>query len=447
MNKGLKRELTAIVGEDRATDEPLDLAACSFAGEQRPELALYPISTDEVSRILKVAHREEIPVTARGSADNSGRGTVAIPGGLVLVFSSMNKILEIDADNRTAILQPGVMNYDFRMEVEKSGLMYPPDPDSWETATMGGTVGANAGGLRTLKYGVTTDYLLGLTLVLANGDILKTGGRAIKNVTGYDLTRLMCGSQGTLGLVTEIIVRLIPKPKAVCAIRADFRAPGDSADAVAEMIAQGVIPAGLELMDKAVLRAVEAETHVGLATDVGAMLLIEVDGDPATLEIQVKKIEKILQEKNAAGIVRVDKPEDTDKLLNAGRSAFRAIDGIRPKPIIEDLTVAVSNLPAMVRELERISEEHKIQIGVLAFGGRGALRPVIFLEERDKDEQARIEAVIEDIYRAATEPGGAGPPPDTALFRGKADDVALTLTRRIKQGLDPKGILNPGRFV
>ena len=283
MKDSIKKELVSIVGRERATDRPEDLVAYSLdphVEEHLPDMVIYPVRTEEVSEIMKVAHREAIPVVARGSGTNLAGQTVPVRGGIVLAMSRMDRILEVDSDNRLARVEPGVINFDLQQTVEKYGLMYPPDPSSWKVATMGGTVGTNAGGPKTLKYGVTRDYLLGLTVVLANGDILKTGGRAIKNVTGYDLTRLMCGSEGTLGIITEIIVRLVPKPRATRTIMAHFPLLEDSSDAVAAIIGSGIVPSGLELMDSVVIEAVEADAHLGLPTDVDAVLLIEVDGDP-----------------------------------------------------------------------------------------------------------------------------------------------------------------------
>jgi glycolate dehydrogenase FAD-linked subunit len=456
MKESTKHELIDIVGEARATDRSEDLVAHSYdpyIQEHKPDIILYPLTTEEVSEIMKVAFRAEIPVTARGSATNLAGQTVPVKGGIVLSFTQMDKILEIDSENRTATVQPGVINYDFQVEVGKQGLMYPPDPSSWKMATMGGTVGTNAGGPKTLKYGVTRDYLLGLNLVLANGDVLKTGGKPIKNVTGYDLTRLMCGSEGTLGLITEIIVRLIPKPMASGTIQANFPKLEDSSDAVAEIIGQGIVPAGLELMDNVVIRAVEADSHLGLPTDVEAILLVEVDGDPASLKIQIDKIKKILEEKNASGIVSADNPEDAEKLWTARRSAFSVMARIRPNAIIEDATVPVTNLTAMIRKIVEIAKKHDIQIGVLGHAGDGNLHPIILFDQRDEDELKRVEAAIEDIFREGVALGGtlSG---EHGIGMAKAeflpmewDEVAFSITKRIKQSLDPKGILNPGKFV
>jgi glycolate oxidase len=456
MKNSLKKELIDIVGRDRATDQPEDLVAYSLdphLDEHRPDIVVYPVSTEEVSAIMKMAYREAIPVTARGSGTNLAGQTVPLRGGIILAMSRMDKILEIDPHNRLARVEPGVINFDLQQEVEKLGLMYPPDPSSWKTATMGGTVGTNAGGPKTLKYGVTRDYLLGLTVVLANGDILKTGGKAIKNVTGYDLTRLICGSEGTLGIITEIIVRLVPKPQATRTIMAHFPRLEDSSDAVAAIVGSGIVPAGLELMDKVVIAAVEADSHLGLPTHVDAVLLIEVDGDPESLNIQVERIDAILRDKNASGVVAAETPEEAEKLWTGRRAAFSVMARLRPNAMIEDATVPVSNLTTMVRKITQVSEKYDIQIGVLAHAGDGNLHPLILFDQRNSDELHRVEAAIEEIFREGLALGGTLSGEHgigmakSPFLKMELNPVAMAVTKSIKQSLDPKGILNPGKFV
>jgi glycolate oxidase len=456
MKDGVRQELIDIVGADRATDRPEDLVAYSLdphIEEHRPDIVLFPLSTEEVSAIMKVAYREELPVTPRGSGTNLAGETVPLKGGIVLAFGKMDSILEIDSANRIARVQPGVVNFDFQQEVEKYGLMYPPDPSSWKAATIGGNVGTNAGGPKTLKYGVTRDYLLGLTAVLANGDILKTGGKAIKNVTGYDLTRLLCGSEGTLGIVTEITVRLVPKPPASRTIVSHFPRLEDSSEAVAAIIGAGIVPAGLELLDKVVIKAVEADSPLGLPTDVDAILLVEVDGDPDSLDGQVKKIEGILKEKGASGVASAKSDEEAERLWTARRAAFSVMARLRPNAVIEDATVPVSNLTAMIRKTLEIAEKHNVQIGVLAHAGDGNLHPLILFDQRDEEELGRVEAATDEIFREALALGGtlSG---EHGIGLAKAqflelqlDKVAMSVTKSIKHSLDPKGILNPGKFI
>ena len=456
MNERVKKELAAIVGTDRISDQPEDLAAYSqepYIIEREPDLVIFPGSTQEVSQILKIANREEIPVTPRGSGTNLAGETVPVHGGIVLAFGRMDKILEIDRENRLARVQPGVINFDFQQELAKHGLMYPPDPSSWKMATIGGNVGTNAGGPKTLKYGVTRDFLLGLTCVLANGDILKTGGLAIKNVTGYDLTRLICGSEGTLAVVTEIIVRLVPKPPASRTLMAVFPKLEDSSNTVAAIVGSGIVPAGLELMDKVVIRAVEADANLGLPTDVDAILLVEVDGHPESLELELKQIEKICQENNASSVEAARDAAHAEKLWTGRRAAFSVMARLRPNAIMEDTTVPVSRLTEMMRKISEISKKHDIEIGVVAHAGDGNLHPLVLFDQRDEDELARVRKASGEMFENAIRLGGTLTG-EHGIGLGKKnylplqlDDVAMGVTKRIKESLDPKGILNPGKFV
>ena len=456
MNESVKRELMNTVAAYRATDSPEDLVAYSYDPyfeEHRPDVVLFPVSTDEVSAIMKVANREAIPVVARGSGTNLAGETVPVRGGIVLALSRMDRILEIDSANRLARLQPGVINYEFQLAVEKHGLMYQPDPSSWKICTIGGNVATNAGGPRTVKYGVTRDYLLGTTVVLASGNVLKTGGVTVKNVTGYDLTRLICCSEGTLGIITEIVVRLIPKPRGVRTIRADFPRLEDSSDAVAAIMGQGIVPSALELMDKVIIAAVEADAHMGLPTDVEAILLIELDGDPAGVKNRSENIETILREKNASGVIVAEDQADAEKLWTARRGALSAMARLRPNSLIEDATVPVSNLTAMVRKTLEIAEKHNVQIGVLAHAGDGNLHPVVLFDQRDKAEMDRVHAASAEIFQAALQLGGTlSGEHGIGLAKSQFlplefDEVAMSVTRSIKKALDPKGILNPGKFI
>ncbi len=456
MNPHVKQELVAIVGQTRATDRPEDLVAYSmdpYVQEHRPDIVLFPLTTEEVSSIMKVANREEIPVTARGSGTNLAGETVPLKGGIVLALGKMDKILDIDPRNRYARVQPGVINFDLAQAVEKLGLMYPPDPSSWKVCTVGGNVATNAGGPKTLKYGVTRDFLLGLTAVLANGDVLHAGGLAVKNVAGYDLTSLLCGSEGTLGIVTEIIVKLVPKPLAKRTLLGYFPKLGDSSEAVAAIVGAGIIPSGLELMDKVVISAVEKDSKLGLPLDVDAILLVEVDGDPDSLDPQVAKIERILKEHHASGVVAAATPEEAEKLWTARRAALSVMARLRPYAKMEDTTVPISNLTQMITRITEISEKHGVQIGVVAHAGDGNLHPLVLFDPRDPVESQKVAAATEEMLKTALELGGTltgehGIGIDKARFLPlQLDPVAMAVTKSIKQSLDPKGILNPGKFV
>ncbi len=447
------RELWAQTGLPMRQKHLVAYSYDAYTEEHRPELVLFPMSTEEVSAIMKVADRESIFVTARGSGTNLAGESVPVRGGIVVCLTKMDKILSIDAESLTATVQPGVINLDLQTEVQKLGKMYPPDPASWAVATMGGTVATNAGGPRTLKYGVTKDYLLGLTVVLANGDVLKTGGRTLKNVTGYNLTTLICGSEGTLGIITEIVVRLIPRPRASRTVRADFEKLEDCSDAVQAIMAGGLVPAAMELMDRFVVGAVEKSFRLGLPTDVEGILIIQVDGGPETLDREVELIEGILRAKNSRTIQSAADAADAERLWLARRAAGPALMRMRPNVITEDVTVPVSNLTAMIRKVAEICARHGVPAGILAHAGDGNLHPCMVFDRRDRDEYQRVQAVCQELAPAALALGGtlSG---EHGIGLAKAgflslemDPVALRVMQGIKNYFDPKGILNPGKFV
>lgn len=456
MRYEIRRELEQIVGRDRATDAPENLVAYSydaFTEERRPDIVLFPVSTEEVSAVMRIAYRESIPVTARGSGTNLAGESVPVRGGIVVSLTRMDRILSVDAKNRTATVEPGVINMDLQRAVEQQGMMYPPDPASWAVATMGGTVATNAGGPRTLKYGVTKDYLLGLTVVLADGRVMKTGGGTIKNVTGYNLTSLFCGSEGTLGIITQIIVRLVPKPQASRTVRAEFARLEDCSDAVASIIAAGIIPAALELMNQYAVRAVEKSFQLGLPTDLEGMLLIQVDGNDETLTGEMKQIERILREHSATRVMTAADDNEAENLWKARRAAGPALMRLRPNFITEDVTVPVSNITPMIRKVVEICKRHRIPVGVLAHAGDGNLHPCMAFDQRDKDEFDRVKAVCEDLVPEALALGGTlsgehGIGIAKAPFLSmEMDEVTLNVMKGIKEYFDPKGILNPGKFV
>lgn len=456
MRNETKRELRVLLGSERATDRPEHLVAYSYDAyteEHRPDMVVFPVSTEEISAIMKIADRENIPITPRGSGTNLAGESVPLRGGLVVCLSRMDKILSIDPANLTAIVQPGVINLDLQKTVEKIGLMYPPDPASWSVATIGGTTATNAGGPRTLKYGVTKDYLLGLTAVLSNGDVLKTGGRTLKNVTGYNLTNLICGSEGTLGIISEVILRLIPKPKASRTLRADFAHLEDCSDAVAAIMASGIIPAALELMNRFTIGAVEKSFNLGLPDDAEGILIIQVDGAPGTLEKEVAEIESILWQGKAQNVIIAKDAADAERIWLARRAAAPSLMRLRPNVITEDVTVPVSNLTVMIRKVSEICERHRIQVGVIAHAGDGNLHPCMVFDRRDQDEFARVQKVCQEIVPEALALGGtlSG---EHGIGIAKApflpfemDRVALSVMQGIKKVFDPKGILNPGKFV
>jgi len=456
LSKAIKNELKTLVGEGRYLDHRGALVSYSydaFMAEGKPEVVLVPTSTEEVSRIMAVASRERIPVTARGSGTNLTGGSVPTRGGIVMVFTRMNKILKIDKENRIAVVQPGVINTDFQKGLSKYGLFYPPDPASMDISTMGGNVAENAGGPRAVKYGVTKDYLLGLEVVLASGQILRTGGRTMKNVTGYNLTQLLCGSEGTLGLITEITVKLLPLPDTKRTLQVAYRDLDAAGKTVLKITERGILPVALELLDNIFINIIEDYTHIGLPREAEALLLVEVDGPAIALDEQVARISKICQELGALEVRVARTVDENDEIWQARRSAYGAEARLRPTAIAEDCTVPVAQLALMFREVAKIAKKYDLLIPVLAHAGDGNLHPQILTDIRDKEEMKRVEKAIDEISVKAVELGGTLTGEHgigiakREILPFELGEVAIEITKNIKKAFDPLNILNPDKIV
>jgi len=454
LDEKITKELRKIVGEKNYLDTPEDLMSYSydaFVSEARPEVVLLPSSTERVSDIMKIAYREEIPVTPRGAGTNISGGSVPMMGGIVLAFTRMNRILEIKKEDRLVVVQPGVINAELQAEVEKRGLFYPPDPASMSVCTMGGNVAENAGGPRGVKYGVTRDYIMGLTVVLPDGRIIRVGGRTVKNVTGIDLVSVFTGSEGTLGIITEITCKLLPKPEANQTMQAIFHDLDRAGKTVAKIMEEGVVPVALELMDSVVINLVEDSAHIGLPREAEGVLLIMMDGPQESVKLQIENIAQLCRNQGATEVRIAKNPEEENALWFARRTAFGVMARSRPNCIVEDVTVPVSAVPTMVREIVAIARKYELVIGVLAHAGDGNMHPLILTDEREEDEWGRTQNAIRDIVLKAAELGGTL---SGEHGIGMAKDQFLDLVKEtrqfmgeIKKAIDPKGILNPGKFV
>jgi len=449
-------EFRSIVGDEWFLDTPEDLAVYSYDGflrEFKPSGVIVPGNRDEISKIMMVANREKINIIPRGAGTNICGSSVAREGGVIIVFHRLNKILEIEPENMCAVVQPGVVNADLQKAVAGYGLMYPPDPASMFVSTIGGNVALNAGGPRGVKYGVTRDYLLGLEVVLPSGEVIHTGGKALKNVSGYDLTRLMCGSEGTLGILTEIIVRLVPLAPARATLQAIYSDLDDAATTVSAIIGSGIVPATLELIDRTVLDVIRDYGGARFSKEAEALLLIEVDGEDVLVEAQGKRIEEFCRERGAVQVERASTPEEAEKLWQARRTAFGAVASLRPNCIVEDATVPVKMLPAMIRKIVEITNKYDLKIGVLAHAGDGNLHPLIMTDLRDREEMARVDKAMEELYEAAIGMGGTlsgehGIGIAKDRFMGmEFNQASIDLMRGIKRVFDPNNILNPGSFL
>lgn len=449
-------ELRSIVGKEWFLDTPEDLATYSYDGflpEFLPDGVIVPGSTQEISGIMKVVNREKIPVIPRGAGTNICGGSVAKEGGIILAFHRMNQILEIDAENMCAVVQPGVVNAVLQKKAAGYHLLYPPDPASMFVSTMGGNVALNAGGPRGVKYGVTRDYLLGLEVVLPSGEIIRTGGKALKSVTGYDLTRLLCGSEGTLGIITEITVKLVPLPPAKTTLQAVFSDLNDAARTVSAIIGSGIVPTTLELIDRVVLDVIRNYGDARFPKDAEALLLIEVDGEATSVEKQGEIIEQFCKKRGAIEVERANTPEEAEKLWQARRTAFGAVASVRPNCIVEDATVPVKKLPEMIRKIVSLAEKYRLRIGVLAHAGDGNLHPLIMTDLRDRDEGERIDKAMDELFEATIAMGGTLSGEHGIGIAKKRwlsmefNQAAIEIMRGIKKVFDPNNILNPGSFL
>lgn len=449
------RQLEGIVGRQHVLTSAEDMATYAYDATPatvQPAAVVLPANTQEVADVIRLANRQRIPIIPRGSGTNLSGGSVPVPGGIVLTLLRLDRILEIDEGNLTATAQSGVVVDDLQRAVEARGLFYPPDPSSLRVATLGGTVAEGAGGPRGVKYGTTKDYVLGLEVVLPTGAVIRTGGKAVKSVSGYNLTPLFVGSEGTLGVVTEVTVRLLPLPQAKRTCLAVFDAIDDAAQAVAAVIGSHVIPAALEFLDDVSMRCIEAFQPCGLPLDAAAALLIEVDGSPQDADAQMERVVAVLRRCRARQVKVAFTPEQSQELWQARRTAYAAMARARPTIIVEDATVPRPQVPAMVRAIREAAARHNVQVGLTAHAGDGNMHPQIMCDARDRDEMARVERFIAEVFRKALELGGSLTgehgigtlkAPFLAWQFGEAGVAAM---RAIKQALDPNGILNPGKI-
>jgi glycolate oxidase len=372
LDQRLKKRLQEIVGKENALSSSEDLICYGYDAtnmDALPELVVLPSSADEISEIMKLANQQRFPVVPRGMGTGFSGGSIPVRGGVVLVLTRLDRVIEIDTDNLTAVVEPGVITADFQKEVEKLGLFYPPDPASQLYCTLGGNVAECAGGPRAVKYGVTKDYVLGLEVVLPTGEVIQTGVKTVKGVVGYDLTKLFVGSEGTLGIITKIILRLIPMPEARQTMMVVFRQVEDAAATVSKIISSKIVPSTLEFMDNASIQCVEDYLTIGLPRDAGALLLIEVDGDREILPKYVQKIDEITSEVNRYEIRVARDEEETEVLWKARKALSPASYRLNPTKIAEDITVPRNQIATFIRESRRIAEERNLKI--INFGHAG----------------------------------------------------------------------------
>lgn len=458
MNLNLDKVISDLqkgIDNERILTNIADLASFSYDasfGSYMPNIVCQPMHTEEVVHIVKVANRYLIPLVPRGRGTSLSGGPLPVNGGIVLDFSLWNTKLEISLDDLTVVVSPGVVTSSINEEAEKHGLMYPPDPSSSHIATIGGNLAENAGGPKGLKYGVTKHYVLGLEVVTADGRVLRTGGKTIKNVTGYDLTSLIVGSEGTLAIITEATLRLIPKPPATKTAMITFDDIEDAGRAISKVLTSGVLPSKMEIMDQFSIQAVENYEPLGLPVDAEAILLVELDGHPAALEEEMKIVKQACKSVNSRNIQVAKNDEEAIELWRARKLVSPAIVQFKPTKISEDATVPRSKIPEMFKRLKEIKEKHKIQLVIFGHAGDGNLHPNIITDKRDIEEMKRAERAIEEIFDAALELGGTlsgehGIGTMKAPFLKKElGDIGVEFLQLIKQAWDPNNLLNPGKI-
>jgi glycolate oxidase len=447
--------LKEIAGEEKVINDPEDKICFGYDStrlEYLPDVIVKVKDSQQISSILKLANEYKIPVTPRGAATGLSGGCLPVKGGILLVMVEMNRIWNVNTVDLLVEVEAGAVTADIDKAANKFGLFYPPDPGSMKTSTIGGNIAENAGGLRGLKYGVTKDYVNAIEVVLPTGEIVNLGTKTVKSVTGYNLVDLIVGSEGTLGVVTKATLRLLPNPPARASLLALFASLTDAAKTVRDVVAGGVITSTLEIVDNVTINAIEDYLHIGLQRDVGAMLLIEVDGQQGSVDIEAEVIRKVCRQNNAISCELATSEKDRDVLWSARRAALSSLARVKPSTILEDATVPRSRIVELVEAVNNIAKKYNIMIGTFGHAGDGNLHPTILTDLRDKEEEERVEKAIEEIFvetikLEGTLSGEHGIGLTKAKFlKLEVSGEAYKLMKKIKQTFDPNNILNPGKL-
>ncbi|MFE5580266.1 FAD-binding oxidoreductase [Kitasatospora sp. NPDC056531] len=445
--RGLPAE-AVVVDPDVTAAYSRDMAGFCAAGA--PAVVVFPETVEQVQHVLRTATELRVPVVPQGARTGLSGAANAVDGCIVLSLVKLNRILEIDPVNRIAVVEPGVVNAELSRTVEELGLYYPPDPSSWESCTIGGNIGTGAGGLCCVKYGVTGEYVLGLDVVLADGRLLSTGRRTAKGVAGYDLTRLLVGSEGTLGVVVRAVLALRPVPAPQLALAAEFPSADAAGAAVCEVMARGLTPSLMELMDAVSVRAVNDLGRMGLPESTQALLLVAFDGPDR--EAELARVAELCREAGATGVVPAEDQAESDLLLAARRLALPAMDRLGTT-MIDDVAVPRSRLAEMLNGVAAIAERHALTIGVVSHAGDGNTHPIVIFDGSDEEQAVRAQRSFDEIMALGLELGGTitGEHGVGLLKRDwlarELGPVALDLQRQLKAVFDPLGILNPGKMV
>jgi glycolate oxidase len=448
-------ELILIFGKDNVLTDQEDMIAYSYDAahiEVQPEAVVFPQTTAQVSQLMRLAYREKIPVTPRGQGSGLSGGSVPLRKGVVVVMDRMNRIVDFDPANRLITVEAGLTTSEIDKIAASSGLFYPPDPGSVTFSTIGGNVAENAGGLRGLKYGVTKDYVKMMEVVLPQGDVVSLGSRCVKHVAGFNAESLFVGCEGILGIVTRVTLALLPIPAHRESALAIFDTLDDAARTVADIIAAGVTPSTMEFMDNATIRAIQAFKDCSLPEDAEAVLLIETDGELHSARAEMGTVEEQVQKNKARSFNRAKDLDERNRLFEGRRIALNALAGVRPNVLLEDATVVRSKLPDMVRGIIDIAARHKLMVGIFGHAGDGNLHPTFLIDMKDKDEMARTDAAVKELFRLAIDLGGTisgehGIGLEKKPFlEAQLGSATMNLLRAIKRTLDPANLLNPGKI-
>jgi len=455
LGSSIIQSLQEITGRENVSTEKADLICYSYDATQQqflPDVVVHPADTEQISRILRLANAEKIPVFPRGAGSGFTGGSLPTRGGIVLTTERMDKILEIDQENLVAVVEPGVVTEQFQQAVEQVGLFYPPDPASLKFSTLGGNVAECAGGPRCVKYGVTKDYILGLEVVTPTGDVITTGGPTMKGVVGYDLTKLLCGSEGTLGIITKIVIKLLPLPEAKKTMLVLFDSIDGAAQAVSAIIRGKIIPTTLEFMDGRTIDCVRQATSLQVPESARAVLIIEVDGDREFLDKQAKKIVEIIRPLGVVETRIAETPAESEALWQIRRSVSASLRKVNPDKFNEDICVPRSKVPEMIRKIDAISEKYAIPIVNFGHAGDGNIHVNIMIDKKVPGELEKAEEAIAEVFRGALELGGTMSG-EHGVGIAKAPYIPLEITpqaaaymKALKKALDPNNILNPGKI-
>ena len=448
LNKALPKENILSEIEERYVYS-VDASNDPYTKSTLPDAIVFVETIEQVQKVVKIAGEQMIPIICRGAGTNTVGACVATHGGIILNFSKMNKILEINPENMTARVQPGVVVGDLQHEVENLGLFYPPDPSNLKVSTIGGSIAQNSAGARCFKYGSTKDYIIDMLVVTANGELIRTGSNTIKNATGYNLGSLFIGSEGTLGIVVEATIKLIPKPETTQVVMAYFDKVEDSILAVNKIIEKQVFPATIDFMDKNAIQTVEQFYPTGLLCDKKAAFIIEIDGFKSYISEQRDTICKILRENNAANIQYSTTKEESDNIWSARRSSMAACTKLKPNVTTDDIIVPRSNLAKLVKGIQEICSRHKLTVCMVGHVGDGSVHPQIPIDYNDNEEYKHYKIAKSEIYQLTVKLGGIisgehGIGLEKKAYISKVvEGGALDYMRLIKKTFDPKNILNP----